>query len=172
MNSLPIHAKMSDQTLTMKAVLWEGKPYQMVVKDVPRPTIQTPTDVIVRVTTAAICGSDLHNYHGLLGGPDVPFQMGHEAIGIVDQVGSSVQTFKIGHRVIIPFDYEIGAQDFIYGEGNYSEGSFTVPNIGGCQGKRSISYPSLPPSAHPIYLQPNMCEYWTATRSSSPFHKA
>ena len=130
MNSLPIHPKMADQAHTMKAVVWEGKPYEMVVKVVPRPTIQTPTDVIVRVTTAAICGSDLHNYHGILGGADAPFEMGHEAVGIVDQVGLGVQTFKKGDRVIIPDVYQTQGQDFIYGEGN-----LLAPNIGGCQGK-------------------------------------
>jgi threonine dehydrogenase-like Zn-dependent dehydrogenase len=172
MTSLPFHTKMSNETLTMKAVLWEGTPYQMVVKEVPRPTIQAPTDVIVRVTTAAICGSDLHNYHGILGGPKVPFQMGHEAVGIVDQVGSSVQTFKKGDRVIVPDSYEIGTQLFLYGEGNLSDGGETLQSIGGCQGKRSISSPSLSRSAHHICLQPNMCEYWTVTRFSSPSHKA
>ena len=135
MNSLPIRSNMPDQTLTMKAVLWEGKPYQMVVREVPRPTIQTPTDVIVRVTTAAICGTDLHTYHGLFGGSDVPYQMGHEAIGIVDQVGSSVKTLKKGDRVIIPDGYRIGDQNFIYGEGNLSEEGFELQSLGGCQGK-------------------------------------
>ncbi|KFX99341.1 hypothetical protein V490_01832 [Pseudogymnoascus sp. VKM F-3557] len=124
---------MSGQTPSMKAVLWEGIPYQVVVKDVPRPTIQTPTDVIVRVTTASICGSDLHNYHGLFGGSDVPYQMGHEAVGIVDKTGSSVQTFKKGDRVIIPCDYFIGAQAFVYGHGAYTQGGSTSPDLGGCQ---------------------------------------
>jgi threonine dehydrogenase-like Zn-dependent dehydrogenase len=63
---------------TMKAVLWEGYPYNMTVKTVPKPTIQRPTDVVVRVTTAAICGSDLHEFHGLVGALDAPFVMGHE----------------------------------------------------------------------------------------------
>ncbi|KFX88847.1 hypothetical protein V490_07377 [Pseudogymnoascus sp. VKM F-3557] len=85
MDSFIIHVKNPSEKLTMKAVIWEGKPYETVVREVPRPTIESPTDIIVRVTTAAICGSDLHNYHGLLGGSDVPFSMGHEAIGIVDQ---------------------------------------------------------------------------------------
>ena len=137
MDSLPGYAKQAPETLTMKAVIWEGKPYEMVVKEVPRPIIKSPTDVIIRVTTAAICGSDLHNYHGLLGGPDVPFQMGHEAIGIVDDVGRSVQKFKKGDRVIIPYAYSIESHFFFYGEGRLSEGGFKVPDIGGCQGKRS-----------------------------------
>lgn len=129
---------MSNQTPTMKAVLWEGKPYEMVVKDVPRPTIQTPTDVIVRVTTAAICGSDLHIYHGLLGGPDVPFESGHEAVGIVYQVGPSVATFKKGDRVIIPALYSTGSQEIFYGAGKFTDGSIVTADIGGCQGKLSF----------------------------------
>lgn len=139
MNSLPIHSKMADQALTMKAVLWEGNPYEMVVKEVPRPTIQAPTDVIVRVTTAAICGSDLHNYHGLIGGADVPFQMGHEAVGIVDKVGSTVKTLKKGDRVIVPDLYQTQGQTFLYGEGHLVLDGLSIPNIGGCQGKLSPS---------------------------------
>lgn len=49
---------------TMCAVVREGKPYEMVVRHVPRPKIELPEDAIVRITTAAICGSDLHVYHG------------------------------------------------------------------------------------------------------------
>jgi hypothetical protein len=52
---------------TMRAVLWEGKPFHVTVADVPIPKIQAPEDAIVQMTSAAICGSDLHNYHGLLG---------------------------------------------------------------------------------------------------------
>lgn len=49
----------------MKAVFWDGKPYHMTVKETPIAAIQTPNDAIVRVTLAAICGSDLHTYHGV-----------------------------------------------------------------------------------------------------------
>lgn len=49
----------------MRATVWEGKPYHMTVKDWPMPIIRDARDVIVRLTTAAICGSDLHDYHGM-----------------------------------------------------------------------------------------------------------
>lgn len=114
----------------MKAVLWEGRPFEMVVREVPRPKIQTPRDVIVRVTTAAICGSDLHTFHGILGGDDVPYEMGHEAVGIVHEVGSEVISFKKGDRVVVPDLFQIGGQEFIYGGGDEIS-----TNIGGCQGK-------------------------------------
>ncbi|KAI1771121.1 putative alcohol dehydrogenase [Hypoxylon cercidicola] len=85
----------------MRAVVWEGKPYEMAVKSVPKARIQMPEDAIVRVTTAAICGSDLHTYHGLLGSREPPWVQGHEAIGVVVEVGLATETFKVGDRVIV-----------------------------------------------------------------------
>ncbi|KAI1410692.1 putative alcohol dehydrogenase [Hypoxylon sp. FL1857] len=85
----------------MRAVVWEGKPYEMAVHSVPKPRIQMPEDAIVRVTTAAICGSDLHTYHGLLGSRQPPWVQGHEAIGVVVEVGLATETFKVGDRVIV-----------------------------------------------------------------------
>ena len=113
----------------MKAVVWDGTPYHMTVKEVTKPTIQTPTDVLVRVTTAAICGTDLHTYHGKLGGSDVPYIMGHEAIGIIAEAGEQVQNFHIGDRVVIPDASLSGSQAFTYGFGN-----LLAQDIGGCQG--------------------------------------
>ena len=85
----------------MRAVVWEGKPYEMAVRSVPKPRIEMPEDAIVRVTTAAICGSDLHTYHGVLGSDDPPWVQGHEAIGVIVEVGQATETFKIGDRVIV-----------------------------------------------------------------------
>lgn len=85
----------------MRAVVWEGKPYEMVVRSVPKARIEMPEDAVVRVTTAAICGSDLHTYHGLLGSREPGWVMGHEAIGVVVEVGPATETFKVGDRVII-----------------------------------------------------------------------
>src|SRR5215212_330392 len=71
------------------------------IENVPDATIQNPTDAIIRVTRACICGSDLWPYNG---GPNVKGQrMGHEAIGIVEEVGSDVQAIKRGQLVIMPF---------------------------------------------------------------------
>lgn len=85
----------------MKAVVWEGKPFEMAVRDVPKARIEMPEDAIVRVTTSAICGSDLHTYHGVLGSSEVPWIQGHEAIGVVVEVGSATETFEVGDRVSV-----------------------------------------------------------------------
>lgn len=85
----------------MRAVVWEGKPYEMAVRSVPKPRMEMPEDAIVRVTTAAICGSDLHTYHGVLGSSEPPWVQGHEAIGIIVEVGPATETFKVGDRVIV-----------------------------------------------------------------------
>jgi len=87
---------------TMRAVMWEGKPYEVAVRDVPRPKITHPEDAIVRITTAAICGSDLHTYHGTFGSRTPPWQMGHEGVGVVVEVGDATAHFKVGDRVLIP----------------------------------------------------------------------
>ncbi|KAK5690013.1 hypothetical protein LTR97_012497 [Elasticomyces elasticus] len=113
---------------TMKAVLYQGNPYQMVVKDIPRPIIRAPTDAIIRVTTAAICGSDLHNYHGLFSTNNTPYTMGHEAVGLVHEIGSKVTKYKVGDRVVIPDFFAEHGVEIVYGEG---DGVGT--NAGGCQ---------------------------------------
>ncbi|TYD00674.1 glutathione-dependent formaldehyde dehydrogenase [Arthrobacter echini] len=91
----------------MKAVTWQGK-RNVSVENVPDPTIQEPTDAIVRITSTAICGSDLHLYEVL--GPymakgDI---LGHEPMGIVEEVGSAVTKLKVGDRVVIPFNISCG----------------------------------------------------------------
>jgi threonine dehydrogenase-like Zn-dependent dehydrogenase len=91
----------------MKALTWQGK-RSVSVENVPDPIIQEPTDAIIRVTSTAICGSDLHLYEVL--GPymhkgDV---IGHEPMGIVEEVGSSVTNLSIGDRVVIPFNISCG----------------------------------------------------------------
>ena len=92
----------------MKALAWHGKE-DIRVDTVPDPTIEEPTDAIVRITSTAICGSDLHLYDGF-----VPFMkpgdiMGHEPMGIVEEVGSGVTNLKKGDRVVIPFTICCGA---------------------------------------------------------------
>lgn len=91
----------------MKALTWQGK-RSVSVENVPDPTIQAPTDAIIRITSTAICGSDLHLYEVL--GPymhkgDV---IGHEPMGIVEEVGSSVTNLSKGDRVVIPFNISCG----------------------------------------------------------------
>src|SRR6195952_2831607 len=91
----------------MKAVRWHGK-RDVQVDEVPDPTIEQPTDAIVRITTTNICGSDLHLYETL--GPfmndgDV---LGHEPMGIVEAVGSEVSNVAVGDRVVMPFQISCG----------------------------------------------------------------
>ncbi|KAK4234526.1 hypothetical protein C8A03DRAFT_37701 [Achaetomium macrosporum] len=86
---------------TMRAVQWEGINREVRVTDLPRPKIQAPEDAIVRITSTTICGSELHVYHGILGQSGEPFGLGHEAVGIVEEVGDAVDYFKVGDRVIV-----------------------------------------------------------------------
>lgn len=91
----------------MKALTWQGK-RSVSVEEVPDPVIQEPTDAIVRITSTAICGSDLHLYEVL--GPymhkgDI---IGHEPMGVVVEVGSAVTNLAKGDRVVIPFNISCG----------------------------------------------------------------
>jgi threonine dehydrogenase-like Zn-dependent dehydrogenase len=91
----------------MKAVAWHGK-RDVRVDNVPDPTIQKPNDALVRITTTALCGSDLHLYEVL--GPfiDEGYVLGHEPMGIVEEVGPEVTNIAPGDRVVIPFDVSCG----------------------------------------------------------------
>ena len=91
----------------MKAVVYE-KPYEIAVKDVPDPEIKDPREMIVKITSSCICGSDLHLVHGLY--PNVPngTVIGHEFMGIVEEVGKDVKKWKRGDRVLVPFPIACG----------------------------------------------------------------
>jgi threonine dehydrogenase-like Zn-dependent dehydrogenase len=91
----------------MKAVAWHG-PHDVQVDNVPDPTITEPTDAIIKVTSSGICGSDLHLYEVL--GPflDQGDVLGHEPMGIVQEVGSAVTHVAPGDRVVIPFNVSCG----------------------------------------------------------------
>ncbi|RGP80151.1 alcohol dehydrogenase [Fusarium longipes] len=91
---------------TMKAVNYKG-PYRVSVEDIELPKLEHPDDVIVKVTTAAICGSDLHMYEGRTAAePGITF--GHENMGIVEQLGEGVTLLKKGDRVVMPFNVADG----------------------------------------------------------------
>mgnify|MGYP000037197868 CR=1 FL=1 len=85
----------------MRAVTWQGKE-KMEVRNVSDPTIIEPTDAIIRITATAICGSDLHLYHHGGAVLEEGYVVGHEPMGIVEEVGSQVQKLKKGDRVVIP----------------------------------------------------------------------
>ena len=91
----------------MKALTWQGT-QKVSVESVPDPTIQEPTDAIVRITSTAICGSDLHLYDVLgmyLEPGDV---LGHEPMGVVEEVGAAVSHIRPGDRVVVPFNISCG----------------------------------------------------------------
>lgn len=90
----------------MKAVTYQGVK-DVVVKEVQDPKIEKPDDIIVRITSTAICGSDLHIYRGSIPTKE-GFVIGHEPMGIVEEVGPEVTKVKKGDRVVIPFNVSCG----------------------------------------------------------------
>jgi alcohol dehydrogenase len=90
----------SGSRTSMKALVYHG-PGQLAWEDKPRPTIQLPSDAIVRVTTTTICGTDLHILKGDLPAVTDGRILGHEGIGVVEQVGTGVSEFHVGDNVII-----------------------------------------------------------------------
>ncbi len=91
----------------MKAVVYHGA-YDVEVDDKPLPRIEHPEDAILRVTTSAICGSDLHLYHGSVPGMEPGQTLGHEFMGIIEDVGPEVHEVKKGDRVVVPFNISCG----------------------------------------------------------------
>jgi len=85
----------------MQGVVYNGRPYEVAVVDLPLPSLMAETDAIVRIKTAGICGTDLHMYHGFRGA-DAPWGMGHEALGYVSEIGSAVSSLEVGDYVVIP----------------------------------------------------------------------
>jgi threonine dehydrogenase-like Zn-dependent dehydrogenase len=92
----------------MKANCWMGK-RSVAVQDVPDPKILNDRDVIVRITSTAICGSDLHLFNGFVPGMQSGDVLGHEFMGEVVEAGRGVKTLKTGDRVVVPFTISCGA---------------------------------------------------------------
>ena len=80
----------------------------MKVENKPEPRIEHPSDIVLRVTCTAICGSDLHLYHGLVPDTRVGATFGHEFAGVVEEVGPAVQSLVVGDRVVVPFNIACG----------------------------------------------------------------
>ncbi|TDU83354.1 threonine dehydrogenase-like Zn-dependent dehydrogenase [Kribbella voronezhensis] len=119
----------------MRAMVYRG-PYRIRVEDKPRPVLEHPNDAIVKVTRAAICGSDLHLYHGMMPDTRVGMTFGHEFIGVVDEVGPSVRTLQAGDRVMVPFNIFCGTCYFC-ARGLYANCHNVNPNataVGGIYG--------------------------------------
>jgi threonine dehydrogenase-like Zn-dependent dehydrogenase len=91
----------------MKAVTWQGK-RDVRVEEVADPVIQEPTDAIIKITSTNICGSDLHLYETLGAFMDAGDIMGHEPMGVVEEVGPQTGDLKVGDRVVIPFQISCG----------------------------------------------------------------
>jgi threonine dehydrogenase-like Zn-dependent dehydrogenase len=103
----------------MRAVVYEG-PFRVRVRDKPDPRIEHADDVILKVTRAAICGSDLHLLHGFVPDTRVGSTFGHEFTGVVEEVGAAVRAFRRGDRVVVPFNISCGTcfycQRGLYGD--------------------------------------------------------
>ncbi len=110
----------------MRAMTYRG-PFRVRVEDVPDPSIEHPNDAIIRVTRAAICGSDIHLYHGLMPDLRVGETFGHEFIGIVEEVGPNVDNLKPGDKVLVPFNVCCGFCYFC-SRGLYGNCHNTNPN--------------------------------------------
>jgi threonine dehydrogenase-like Zn-dependent dehydrogenase len=124
----------------MKAVTWHGK-RDVRVDDVPDPVLKEPTDAIVKITSTAICGSDLHLYEVLgpyLAEGDI---LGHEPMGIVQEVGAGVHHIAPGDRVVIPFNISCGSC-VLCGEGLQSQCETTQVREQG-KGASLFGYTSL-----------------------------
>jgi len=92
----------------MKAVTWQGR-RDVRVEEVPDPVLQAPNDAIVKITSSGLCGSDLHLYETLKPFMGVGDILGHEPMGIVEEVGADVTNLKAGDRVVLPFQICCGS---------------------------------------------------------------
>jgi threonine dehydrogenase-like Zn-dependent dehydrogenase len=91
----------------MRALTYQG-PYRVQVENKPDPMIEHPQDVILKVTRAAICGSDLHLLHGLIADTRVGCTFGHEFVGVVEDMGREVKNLRKGDRIAVPFNISCG----------------------------------------------------------------
>jgi threonine dehydrogenase-like Zn-dependent dehydrogenase len=110
----------------MKATCWYGK-HDMRVVEVPDPEILNPHDAIVKITSTAICGSDLHLYNGFIPSMEKGDIVGHEFMGEVVEVGSEVKKVKPGDRIVVPFPISCG-QCFFCQKGLFSLCENSNPN--------------------------------------------
>jgi len=110
----------------MKALCWFGK-HEVALRNVKEPQILNPHDAIIKVTSAAICGSDLHIYNGTIPTMEKGDILGHETMGEVVAVGKLVKKVELGHRIVIPFDIACGSCHHCQIE-EYSSCDNTNPN--------------------------------------------
>lgn len=103
----------------MRAVTWQGKG-SVAVEDVPDPRLVRPDDAIIKVTSSGLCGSDLHLYDPMASYMEVGDVIGHEPIGVVEEVGADVVSLRPGDRVVVPFTVSCGSC-WMCGEGLQSQ---------------------------------------------------
>src|SRR4051812_46986608 len=110
----------------MKAVVYRGVG-DIGIESVPDPSISQPTDAVVRITTSAICGTDLHLVRGTFPGVKPGTVLGHEGIGVVEEVGADVRNFRPGDRVVITSTIGCGSCSYCRA-GYYSQCDRANPN--------------------------------------------
>jgi threonine dehydrogenase-like Zn-dependent dehydrogenase len=125
--NLPVSCTKHDKYKTMHAVEWHGKA-SVDVTQRPAPIVTDEKDAILKVTTTAICGSDLHLYLNTVPGMHKGDVLGHEFMGIVESVGPGVKTLKVGDRVISSFDMGCGECEYCK-EGLFSSCDRTNPSV-------------------------------------------
>src|SRR5215218_7755910 len=91
----------------MKALVWHGK-RDVRLDEVPDPKVEEPSDVVIKVTSSGLCGSDLHLYEVLTPFMTTGDVLGHEPMGVVEEVGSAVTNLAPGDRVVMPFQISCG----------------------------------------------------------------
>ena len=110
----------------MKAVVFKGVG-DIRLEDVPEPKLEEPTDAIVRLTTSAICGTDLHMVRGTMPGMKEGTVLGHEGVGVIEELGDDVRNFSVGDRVVIPSTIACGTCSYCR-DGFYAQCDNANPN--------------------------------------------
>ena len=161
----------------MRAMVYRG-PYKVRVEEKDMPAIEHPDDAIVRVGLAAICGSDLHLYHGMMPDTRVGMTFGHEFIGVVEEVGPDVRNLKRGDRVMVPFNIFCGTCWYC-ARGLYSNCHNVNPNATAVGGIYGYSHTCGGYDGGPVRIRPGAVRrrgsepssptgWTTRTRSCSP----
>lgn len=125
---------------TMRAVVWQGNPFDVSVVDLPKPSIINQTDAVIQMSRAAICGSDLHIYRGTNIGNPPPYGLGHEGVGYVYEVGSGVDFLQVGDPVIVPFTVDQGHLHTGLTSHMYAGYGTGGEHLGGTQGQLLLCY--------------------------------
>jgi S-(hydroxymethyl)glutathione dehydrogenase / alcohol dehydrogenase len=151
----------------MRAMVYRG-PYKIRVEEKDVPRIEHPNDAIVRVALAAICGSDLHLYHGMMPDTRIGTTFGHEFIGVVEEIGPSVRNLERGDRVMVPFNIFCGSCWYC-ARGLYSNCHNVNPNATAVGGSRTLRRRARTGSGLRFIGTPQtwLSAFWMATATSS-----